>query len=135
MDDVVERSGRSPTALFEHGPTTKLGRVSETQVSDGLDARRQPELATEHARLDNADPAHAHAFGASRQPQILNRTAGARPHRLRLGGGAQDRFVAIAKIDRNAQIQGRFANSLQLVRQVSVTARTGKSAGLGFTAA
>jgi hypothetical protein len=53
-------------------------------------------------------------------------------HRLGLDGGTEDRLVAIAEVDRDAEVQRRFEDSFQLVGEVRVAPRGRKTARLGL---
>jgi hypothetical protein len=120
--------------LFQHGLFAKSDGVPDAEISDGFDAERQGELAAKDGRLDDADPPDADSLRARGEPQVLDGAARAGAHGLGLHGGTEDGLVAVAQIDHDADIQGRFEDAFELVGEVSVAPRRRKTPRFGLAA-
>src|SRR5207248_3057728 len=65
-------------------------------------------------RIEDADPADAHALGPGREPEVLHRQAGAEQVRLRHRPAAQHERSVAAAVAGDGYVERRLQNPFQL---------------------
>src|ERR1700677_3744759 len=74
--------------------------------------------------VEDAYPANADVFRARREPQVLNRQAGAEKVGQRLGRPSEDERCIAATIASHRQVQRRLQDSFQFETRIDLLSRT-----------
>src|SRR5437588_2050099 len=89
-DQILKRDPWQPSGNFQFRTRKKLAYIAQTQISDRNDVLWNLQKSHEMGRLKDTHPSNPDAFATSRQPQILDGTAGAVDIRFANSVSSQD---------------------------------------------
>src|SRR5215469_401499 len=113
MDELSEALACLPACGLERRRRRKLGHVADAQVGDRDNVLRDAEQLTEPVEIQNTHPADAERFGASRQPEVLDRADGGIEIGGRIGDAAELGAFGTLAVARDAQVDRRFQDALK----------------------
>lgn len=123
MDQLLDRKSDPPPGHFKIGLYRKVGYIAETQVGQYGDRSGDTEHLLQRRMIQDAHPSHSDPLSTGREPQILNRAAGAVEIGVAHGRAPQDMSAAPLASARDTEIHRRLLDPFQL--ETSIEAGSG----------